>query len=109
PVYRQVAELLYAQHEEGSLVPARIISVFADDAQKQSEVAKLFHSPPAEGDAVWEKEHTLQEIICRVKELALRRMKEELNPADMQQMQRFIQMRNELDALRKTHISLDLG
>ena len=42
-IYREVAELLYKQYEEGSVNPARILNHFTDE-EEHREAASLFHT-----------------------------------------------------------------
>ena len=46
PLYREVAEMLFTQHKEGQVNPARLLNSFTD-SEEQREVASLFqcHHP----------------------------------------------------------------
>ena len=43
PLYKEVAEMLWKQHEEGDVNPARLLNAFTD-SEEQKEVASLFNA-----------------------------------------------------------------
>ena len=43
PLYHRAAELVFAQHEEGEVNPARLLNQFSDP-EEQKEVTALFHA-----------------------------------------------------------------
>jgi len=65
-LYREAASMVFAQYEEGSLNPAKIISMFADEEQ-QREIAGLFNARLKEVTTQSDKEKALKETIIRVK------------------------------------------
>ncbi len=54
-IFRKVAELLYEQKKSGTVNPAQIISLFAEE-EEQREVAELFHARIHEVDSAAERE-----------------------------------------------------
>ena len=58
-IYRTVAELLYAQHEQGKLNPAQIMNHFTDE-EEHREVAALFNTRIREIKTAHEQEKALK-------------------------------------------------
>lgn len=103
PLYRQIAEMLYEQHEQGGLNPAGILSRF-ENAEEQREAAAVFNAQLKQVETKEETEKALQETIYKIRQEALNRKGKELAPTDMEGLQKLIQSRREL---QKLHISLD--
>ena len=90
PLYRQVAQLLYGQYEQGVPNPAQIISHFSDDEEKQRRVAELFHARLPELSSQQEQEKALQDVIGRIRRESLEMKKEQVDVTSLEEMQRFI-------------------
>ena len=104
PLYREIAKTLYEQQEEqGRLNPAGILSRF-ENAEEQREAAAVFNAQLKQIETKEETEKALQETIYKIRQEALSRKARELDPTDMEGLQRLIQSRREL---QKLHISLD--
>lgn len=88
PLYRQVAERLFAQYEQGSVNPAQIISGFSQD--EQSEVAGLFHARLPELNSQQEQEKALADVIARIRRDSLEAKKAQVDVTSLEDMQRFI-------------------
>lgn len=88
PLYRQVAERLFAQYEQGSVNPAQIISGFLQD--EQSEVAGLFHARLPELNSQQEQEKALADVIARIRRDSLEAKKAQVDVTSLEDMQRFI-------------------
>lgn len=58
-IFRKVAELLYEQKKSGTVNPAQIISLFAEE-EEQREVAELFHARIHEVDSAAERDKALK-------------------------------------------------
>ena len=65
-VFRQVAELLFSQVEEGDVNPAAIISHFEEE-DDQKEVAGIFQAQPMEELSKEEQEKELKELLINVR------------------------------------------
>ena len=89
PLYRQVAELLYEQYENGTPNPAQIISHFSDD-EEQSRVAGLFHARLPELTSPQEQEKALRDVIGRIRRESLEMKKAQVDVTSLEEMQRFI-------------------
>ena len=88
-LYRQAAEILFAQCQEGSLNPAGIISMFTDEEQ-QREIASLFNASLKEITTPQKQQKALQETIIRLKENSISYRSKHLDPADMEGLQRLV-------------------
>ncbi len=105
PLYRQVATMLFAQHDAGGVNPAQIISRFADEAQ-QREVAALFHARTVPADrqnkaagAASDREKALNETVRRIKQQSIEAQAKQLEPTDLVGLQRIIEERKKLAKL----------
>lgn len=105
-LYRQAAELLYRQQEEGQVIPAKVISCFPEEAD-QKEIASLFNAHLPGATDYREQEKAVKETILRVKRASVDAMGENLNPADMNAMQELIKSRRALQDLQSISISLE--
>lgn len=104
PLYREIAGMLYTQYEDqGKLNPAGILSRF-ENIEEQREASAVFNARLTQVESKEEIEKALQEIIYKIKKEALDRKGKELEPTDMEGMQRLIQERREL---QKLHVSLE--
>lgn len=122
-LYRKVADIIYAQYEEGELVPARVLNHFTDESEHR-EVAAIFNAgtgglsqlgipgqdmsgtpaafqpgdqgkePP--GDS---RQKALMEIIIRVKNHSIDEAMGKLEPADIEGMQRLMALKKSLQDL----------
>lgn len=105
-LYRTVAELLYAQYEEGKLNPAKILNHFTEEEQHR-EAAALFHTRIPELTTKQEQEQALKETILRVKKNSIDRQTRELDPTDMAGLQRLMEEKRKLSELGNIHISIE--
>lgn len=105
-IFRKVAELLYEQKKSGTVNPAQIISLFAEE-EEQREVAELFHARIHEVDSAAERDKALKETILRVKDNSISYRSAHLEPTDMQGLQQFVADKRTLQNMEKMHISID--
>lgn len=105
-IYRQVADLLYSQHREGEVNPARIMNFFTDE-EEHREVAGLFHTRIKELTSLQEEEKALKETVIRVKNHSIEEATHKLDPTDMAGLQRLMHAKRELQDLRQLHISIN--
>lgn len=104
PLYRQVADRLFADLEQGSYQPAAIISTFEDE-QEQRAVAELFNTRLEEITTDKEREKALHDILCAVKQNSFDYYSGRMG-TDMAAVNQVISGKKALEELRKTHISL---
>ncbi len=105
-IFREVAELLYEQKKSGTVNPAQIISLFAEE-EEQREVAELFHARIHEVDSAAERDKALKETILRVKDNSITYRSAHLEPTDMQGLQQLVADKRTLQNMEKMHISID--
>ncbi|MCD8151055.1 MAG: DNA primase, partial [Clostridiales bacterium] len=102
-IYRQVAEIVYVQHAEGGVNPARIISMFPEEEQ-QREAAALFNARIESLDKKQDREKALNETVRRVKQNSIAYRSRHLDPTDIAGLQKLVEDRKRL---AKLHISID--
>ena len=105
-IYQTVAELLYAQHEQGKLNPAQIMNHFTDE-EEHREVAALFNTRIREIKTAHEQEKALKETIIRVKKNSIEEHSAKLDPTDIQGLQKLMEAKRALQDLEKLHISIN--
>ena len=104
PLYRQVADKLFADLDQGSYNPAAIISTFEEE-QEQRTVAEIFNTKLEELDTPKDREKAFHDILCAVKENSFEYYSGRMG-ADMNALNQVISGKKALEELRKTHISL---
>ena len=105
-LYRKVAKLLYEQYEKHEVNPAQIMNHFTDE-EEHREVASLFHTKIKELTTVKEQEKALQETILRVKDHSIAEATKNLDPTDIQGLQRLMNEKRKMQDLRALHISIN--
>ena len=109
PLYRQGAEMLFAQRKEGEGNPARLLNVFTD-SEEQREVASLFNAT-IHLETPEEQNRAFLDALLRIKEESLAEKNKNWDPTDMQALQELIQAKKELEDLgrngHKLHISFE--
>lgn len=109
PLYRQVAEMLFAQRKEGEVNPARLLNVFTD-SEEQREVASLFNAT-IHLETPEEQNRAFLDALLRIKEESFAEKNKNWDPTDMQALQELIQAKKELEDLgrngHKLHISFE--
>lgn len=104
-LYREAARLVFAQYEEGSLNPAKIISMFTDEEQ-QREIAGLFNARLKEVTTQSDKEKALKETIIRVKKNSMDYRSKHLEPTDMAGLQKLVADKKNMEQLQKLEICI---
>ena len=106
PLYREVAEILYRQAEEGDMNPGKLLNHF-QDAEEQTEVAALFHT-----DLVLkteeEQSQALADTILRIRTESLAKKNSEYDPSDIAGLQELINEQKELENLSKNKEALKI-
>lgn len=105
-LYRTVAQLLYEQYENGEPNPAQIMNCFTNEDEHR-EVASLFHTKIKELSTLAEQEKALKETVIRVKNNSIEEATRNLEPTDIQGLQRLMGAKKELQDLTRLHISID--
>lgn len=104
-IYREVAELLYKQYEEGSVNPARILNHFTDE-EEHREAASLFHTKIRELSTKEEQEKALKETVIRVKNHSIEEAGRTLDPTDIRGLQKLMEAKKDLQKLYQMQISI---
>lgn len=109
PLYRQVAEMLFAQRKEGDVNPARLLNAFTD-SEEQREVASLFNAT-IHLETPEEQNRAFLDALLRINGESLAEKNKNWDPTDMQALQELIQAKKELEDLgrngHKLHISFE--
>lgn len=103
----QVADKLFAGLSGDGFQAASIISAFEDE-EEQREVAKIFNTKLPRIETVQEKEKALRDVLLSVKQNSFDHYSA-LMGSDVEALSYVISGKKELEALRKTHISLGSG
>ncbi len=104
-LYRQAAEALFAQNKGGELNPAKIISMFEEEAQ-QKEIAGLFHAKLLEVETQAEREKALKETVLKIKENSINYRSRHLEPADLEGLQKLVADKKGMQQLQKVHFTV---
>ena len=105
-LYRKVAEFLYEQHAKGELNPAQIMNYFTEEEEHRA-VAALFNTRIKELTTAGEQEKAIKETILRVKEYSIETATRNLDPTDIQGLQRLMNAKKAVQDLHKLHISIN--
>ncbi len=103
-MYRNVADKLFADLEQGKFNPAAIISAFEEE-EEQRAVAEIFNTKLAEITTRQEREKALHDIVYAVKKNSFEYYSARMG-TDMDALNQVISGKKALEALGKTHISL---
>ena len=109
PLYREVAQMLFSQREEGEVNPARLLNSFTD-SEEQREVASLFNAT-IHLETPKEQDQAFADTLLRIKTESLAERNHNWNPTDMAGLQEIIKAKKELEELgrkrRDLHISFE--
>lgn len=103
-MYRNVADKLFADLEQGKFNPAAIISTFEEE-EEQRAVAEIFNTKLTEISTKQEREKALHDIVYAVKNNSYEYYSARMG-TDMDALNQVISGKKALEALKKTHISL---
>ena len=104
-LYRKVAERLFRELEQGNYNPAGIISMFEDE-EEQREAASLFNTNLPELGTGQERAKAFHDIVLAVKKHSYEYYTARLG-TDVNALNKVIDGKKALEALARTHISLD--
>ena len=109
PLYREVAQMLFQQREEGEINPARLLNSFPD-SEEQREVASLFNAT-IHLETQQEQEQSFAVTLLRIKQESLAEKNRNWDPSDLQGLQKLVKAKKELEDLgrkrRELHISFE--
>lgn len=108
-LYQRVARLLYQQHRDGKVNPARLLNQF-EDSQEQTKVAAMFNAS-IHLESEEERSHAFADTILRIKEDSWNMQSASLAADDLKGLQQLTEKKKKLEELRRRkdllHISLD--
>ena len=107
PLYRQVAEMLYQQHEEGDVNPARLMNAFID-SEEQREVSSLFNAT-IHLETPEEQNRAFSDAVLRIRDESLKEKNKTLDPADMKGLQELVKAKKDLEDLRRKRQQLHIS
>lgn len=103
-LYRQIAELLFAQLQAGRADPAAVMSHFTDE-DEQKEAARAFQTPLPENLTDPERERMLKELLINVRTAAINeRMREDSGEGD--DLTRMIFLKQEIEQLNRLTLKI---
>lgn len=107
PLYHQVAELVFAQHEEGEVNPAKLLNQFSD-SEEQKEVTSLFHAT-LHLERKEDARRALLETVCRMKRDSIDWQSDHLLPTDLGGLQKIVEARKRLEDLERGRVTLHIS
>ena len=107
PLYRQVAEMLYQQHEEGDVNPARLMNAFID-SEEQREVSSLFNAT-IHLETPEEQNRAFSDAVLRIRDESLKEKNKTLDPADRKGLQELVKAKKDLEDLRRKRQQLHIS
>ncbi len=109
PLYREVAGMLFQQHTEGNINPAKLLNSFTD-SEEQREVASLFNAT-IHLETPQEQDQAFADTLLRIKSESLAERNRNWDPTDMQGLQEIVKAKKDLEELgrkrRELHISFE--
>ncbi len=109
PLYHEVAEMLFEQHAQGDVNPARLLNSFTD-SEEQREVASLFNAT-IHLETMEEQERAFSDTLIRIKQESLAEKNKNWDPTDMAGLQELVRAKKELEDLgrkrQQLHISFE--
>ena len=104
PLYKQVAERMFADIEAGQLNPASMINMFTEE-KDQSEATSLFTTKLPELENDMEREKAFHDILISVKRNSFEYYSSRMG-VDITALNKVVAGKKALEELSKTHISL---
>lgn len=109
PLYHEVAEMLFEQHAQGDVNPARLLNSFTD-SEEQREVASLFNAT-IHLETMEEQERAFSDTLIRIKQESFAEKNKNWDPTDMAGLQELVKAKKELEDLgrkrQQLHISFE--
>ena len=104
-LYRTVAELLFKQFEDGDVNPAKILNHFMD-GEEHKEAASLFNTKINKLSSTKEEEQAIRETLLKVKTNSIAYRTKNLDPTDMQGLQKLVKEKQNLNEINNIRISI---
>ena len=107
PLYKKVAQMLFKQHEENQVNPARLLNAFTD-SDEQREVASLFNAT-IHLETQEEQNQAFADTLLRIKSESLAEKNRNWDPTDMGGLQEILKAKKELEDLGKKRRNLNIS
>ncbi len=107
PLYHEVAEMLFEQHAQGDVNPARLLNSFTD-SEEQREVASLFNAT-IHLETKEEQERAFSDTLIRIKQESLAEKNKNWDPTDMAGLQELVKAKKELEDLGRKRQQLHIS
>ena len=109
PLYKEVAQMLWSQRQEGDVNPARLLNAFTD-SEEQREVASLFNAT-IHLETKEEQQRAFSDALIRIKQESLAEKNKNWDPTDMAALQELVKAKKDLEELgrkrQQLHISFE--
>lgn len=99
--------MLYEQHKEGDVNPARLLNAFTD-SEEQREVASLFNAR-IHLETPQEQDKAFADTLLRIKGESLKEKNDKLDPLDIKGLQEMIKAKKELEELGRKRDQLHIS
>ena len=99
--------MLFEQHRQGEVNPARILNHF-QDGEEQRQAAAVFHARLPLQTAE-EKERAFRDVICRLKESSIGWRSDHLDPTDMTGLMKLMEDKKALERLQRGETPLHIS
>ena len=107
PLYHKVAEMVFEQHKEGEVNPAKLLNQFSD-AEEQKEITSLFHAS-LHLESLEEAKKAVLETVCRLKRDSIAWQSKNLPPTDLLGLQKIVEARKRLEDLERGRVTLHIS
>ena len=101
--------MLYPQHRDGDVNPARLMNAFID-SEEQREVSSLFNAT-IHLETPEEQNRAFSDAVIRIKDESLKERNRNWDPTDIQGLQELVKAKKELEELgrkrQQLHISFE--
>ena len=94
--------MLYQQHREGDVNPARLMNAFID-SEEQREVSSLFNAT-IHLETPEEQNRAFSDTVLRIKDESLKERNRTWDPTDMQGLQEIVKAKKEITLLASDYL-----
>ncbi len=107
PLYHKVAEMVFAQHQEGEVNLAKLLNQFSD-VEEQKEITSLFHAS-LHLESEEEAKKAVLETVCKLKRDSIAWQSVNLSPTDLLGLQRIIDAKKHVEDLETGRVTLHIS
>ncbi|MDR1017133.1 MAG: DNA primase [Lachnospiraceae bacterium] len=106
-IFRDVANIVYTQLEEGKLNIPKILTGFSDDEEKEKQVAAMLSARLEEFETVEKKKKALEDTIIKLKEMSIERERDSVD-GSINSIQKDLEIVQKLEKLRRNGVYINL-